>query len=157
MFRKGCSGQCCEITTDKLSCLSSGLLRLIVQVYLTLCSFCEKFCISKNTVNLPKSLLRKGIIKGCDSWVRKKLKVYYHFRFTCPIDVFHSLAFCFSEASKFDFQKIGIRISWRSLLKPNKRGRPHAKWLSLSALLWQSRVLLVRILGVDKPPLIRPC
>lgn len=54
-------------------------------------------------MNLFKSLLRKGIIKGCDFWVRKKLKVYYYFRFICLIDVFYFLVFCFSEVFKFDF------------------------------------------------------
>ena len=37
------------------------------------------------------------------------------------------------------------------------RGCPVAEWLSSHALLWQPRVLQVRILGLDMAPLIRPC
>ena len=34
---------------------------------------------------------------------------------------------------------------------------PVAKWLSLRALLWQPRVLPVRVLGMDMAPFIKPC
>ena len=42
------------------------------------------------------------------------------------------------------------------LKKLQTRGQPRGKWLSLRALLWWPRVLLVWILGADMAPLIRP-
>ena len=88
---------------------------------LTLCSFYEKFCISKNTVNLRRSLLHKGKIKGC---VRKNnIYLFYHFRFAFPMDAFHSVAFRFRAGSKSDFQKTVIRISWGSLLKIKQKNQ----------------------------------
>ena len=56
--------------------------------------------------------------------------------------------------------------TWHGLRGPNFKAAhqnlatgagPVAEWLSSCALLWQPRVLLVRILGADMAPLIGPC
>ena len=43
------------------------------------------------------------------------------------------------------------------VFKTEARGRLMAKWLSLRAPLQWPRVSLVRILGTDTVPLVRPC
>lgn len=147
MFRKGHSEQGYELRTGRLSYLTSGLFSLIAKVYTTLCSSCEKFCISKPIVNVPNILLHKGIIKGCASWVTtKKFKATYHFRFCMSKRCFSlsSILLQRSLCRKFSFQKIGIKISWRNLLKIKQKQQVRELPLQIDGLVvseaWETDV-----------------
>ena len=69
-----------------------------------------------------------------------------------------SLGECSSKLLHIYIYKISIMKSFTLSFKNNVQGDgPVAKWLSSCAPLWQPRVSLVRILGMDMALLIKPC
>ena len=60
-------------------------------------------------------------------------------------------------STKLEEKEKSLRFIIEIALNWNVGAGPVAEWLSLRTLLWWPRVSLVRILGADMEPLIRPC
>ena len=81
-----------------------------------------------------------------------------HFILVSPSSTEFSAVVSFSSTP---LEKRNEPGSWKSvpqhMQKEAGRAGPVAEWLSSHTPLWWSRVSLVRILGVDMAPLIKPC